>query len=127
MILILLLLGLVLFEQPANPVTEVPEETTSAGFIQEHSSETKQQLEILTKDLKTSNFLTPRRNIQPFQQTFSSRIIHQLTKQLRASRLKGEEEFCKILQFNSYRQTIKLSSLLCRRGYHIYALRKIII
>ncbi len=126
-LLILLFTGLALFEMPAEPVTEDPAELPSTGLIRESSSDMEECLEILSKDLKTCHFLTPRRNIQHVHQTINSRVIKHITKLLRDSRLKGEQKLYKISHIHSHRLTIHLSSLLCRRGYHIYALRKILI
>ncbi|MCD8043352.1 MAG: hypothetical protein LUH10_09840 [Tannerellaceae bacterium] len=95
--------------------------------LKENTSTTQQSIEILSKDLRSGNFLTPRRNVQVFNTSSHARVAQQINKLLRVLRVKGEDRLCRILEFNTYCQTVKLSSLLCRRGYHIYALRKIVI
>ncbi|MCD7930065.1 MAG: hypothetical protein LUH15_01090 [Tannerellaceae bacterium] len=95
--------------------------------IKANTSTTQQSIEILSKDLRSNKFLTPRRNVQVFNTSSHARVAQQINKLLRVLRVKGEDRLCKILEFNTYCQTVKLSTLLCRRGYHIYALRKIVI
>ncbi|MCC8152996.1 MAG: hypothetical protein LIP01_01535 [Tannerellaceae bacterium] len=126
-VLILTVFVLSLFGNSSEPenVRKVTYEKES--LMKANPSNAEQSLERLSRDLKSSNFLAPRRNVQNFQQNQNIRIFQSITRLLHDSRLKGEQELCKVLQFNSYCLTIKLSSLLCRKGYHIYALRKILI
>lgn len=91
------------------------------------ASDSQQKLEILRSDLKDSNCLTPRRTIQTVNNPVNFRIQKSAEKLLQLLRLKEENSLRKISEDVSLSQTINLSTLLCRKGYHIYALRKILI
>ncbi|SEG02195.1 hypothetical protein [Parabacteroides chinchillae] len=102
----------------ANQET-IMKEKTSAD-IQHH-------LEILSSELKGSNGLTPRRNIQTTNYNFELRIQKGAEKTLQFIRLKGINVLHKVSETNSDCHTINLSTLLCRMGHHIFVLRKLII
>lgn len=85
------------------------------------------RLEILSSDLKGSNCLTPRRTAQTSINTFDIRIQKNAEKILQIFRLKEANLLRKVSESVSICQTINRSALLVRTGYHVYALRKIII
>lgn len=124
-----LLLGMLLFlpeeESKAEDNRTLPQTET---ITKENSaSDSRQKLEILRSDLKDSNCLTPRRTIQTVHNTVNFRMQKSAEKLLQLLRLKEENSLRKISEDVSLSQTINLSTLLCRKGYHIYALRKILI
>lgn len=124
-----LLLGMLLFlpeeESKAEDNRTLPQTET---ITKENSaSDSRQKLEILRSDLKDSNCLTPRRTIQTVHNTVNFRMQKSAEKLLQLLRLKEENSLRKISEDVSLSQTINLSALLCRKGYHIYALRKILI
>lgn len=84
-------------------------------------------LEILGNDLKGSNCLTPRRTIQNVSNTFNIRLLKIEERATQYFRLKEINLLRKVSEVVTTHQTINFSTLLCRMGYHVYALRKIII
>lgn len=84
-------------------------------------------LEVLSSDLKGSNFLTPRRTVQSSNNTVNIRLLKIEEKVLHQFRQKEMNLLRKISEDVITCQTINVSTLLCRMGYHVYALRKIII
>lgn len=84
-------------------------------------------LEILSNDLKSSNCLTPRRTIQNISNTLNIRLLKIEKKVIQYFRLKEINLLRKVSEEVTICQTINFSILLCRRGYHVYGLRKIII
>lgn len=84
-------------------------------------------LEILSSDLKGSNFLTPRRTVQTAGNTLNVRLLKIEEKIIQYFRLKEINLLRKVSEEVTICQTINFSALLCRMGYHVYGLRKIII
>lgn len=91
------------------------------------AADLQHSLEVLSSDLKESSCLTPRRAIQASNSTFNIRLFKSEEKTLQYFRLKEINQLRKVSESVSTCQTINVSTLLCRKGYHIYALRKIII
>lgn len=91
------------------------------------AADLQHSLEVLSSDLKGSTCLTPRRTIQASTSTFNIRLFKCEEKTLQYFRLKEINQLRKVSESVSTCQTINVSTLLCRMGYHIYALRKIII
>ncbi|WP_158712856.1 hypothetical protein [Parabacteroides pacaensis] len=81
---------------------------------------------VLSNDFKSCTCLTPR-IIQLNCNTCFQRFSKNLFKQLNLFRVKEYNSQHKIWEFVSSLQNINYSSLLTRVGYHVYALRKIII
>lgn len=89
-------------------------------------SQQKQLMFELSDGLKKSACVAPR----GFQLPVSSpteRTCRNITRFIRIAQLKEDNNLHKTSETVSVFQTINHSSLLCRSGYHIYALRKIII
>lgn len=123
-----LLFGILLFapeDVASNDVVNIPEKETV--MKEKKTSDMQHQLEILSNDLKSSNCLTPRRIVQPTTNTFNLRIQKGAEKVLQVIRLKEANLLGKVSENVTICQTINLSTLLSRMGYHVYALRKIII
>ena len=105
-------------------------DTSECGAVTKGKSATDMphRLEKVGKDLKNSKALTSRRNVQTTNcASHLSRIQRHAVRILQDIRLKGEDKLQKVSEYVSYCQRVNYSSLLCRMGYHVYALRKIVI
>lgn len=123
-----LLFGILLFAPDQGIKSDdvlMPEE--EVVMKEKGASDMEHQLEILSKDLKGSNCLTPRRVAQSSPNTFNLRVFKNAEKFLQVIRLKEANLLRKVSEDVSNYQTINRSTLLSRMGYHVYALRKIII
>lgn len=104
--------------------------TSESGTVtkEKNTKDMQHRLEKISKDLKNSKALTSRRNVQTTNYTSHlSRIQRNAVRILQDIRLKGDDKLQKVSEYVSYCQTLNYSSLLCRMGYHVYALRKIVI
>ncbi|MBP3519331.1 MAG: hypothetical protein J6K31_13240 [Parabacteroides sp.] len=125
-----LLFGILLFA-PEN----IQDNDTALGLqaqqevvmIEKGTADIQHNLEILSSDLKSSNCLTPRRSIQNINNTFNIRLLKIEKRVIQYFRLKETNLLRKISEKVTICQTINLSTLLCRMGYQVYGLRKIII
>lgn len=81
---------------------------------------------VISNELKNSSCLTPRT-----LQLNTASVFHRLSKihfkQINLLRLKEYNSQRRLWEYVSSCQTINYSSLLAALGYHVYALRKIII
>ncbi|MEG1749078.1 MAG: hypothetical protein RRZ65_06895 [Tannerellaceae bacterium] len=84
-------------------------------------------LAVLSSELKESNALTPRRNIQTTSFTLDIRLHQGAVRVLQDYLVKGHDRLRQVSESVSISQTINYYTLLCRTGYHIYTLRKILI
>lgn len=98
-----------------------------AVMKEKKTSDVQHRLEILSNELKESNCLTPRRNIQTSGFSFDLRILKNVERALRDIRLKEINQLCKVSEDVSLSQTINFYTLLSRMGYRVYSLRKILI
>lgn len=87
----------------------------------------EQHIAILKDDLKNSNLLSPRRTLQSVSSQFHIRSQSQTEKNIQYFRLKGYDLMAKLLEEKSITHHINYSTLLCRNGYHVFALRKLLI
>lgn len=124
-----LLLGALLFLPQEEPEAADHSVVASAETVMKENSasDSQQKFEIIRNELKDSKGLTSRRTVQTVNRTVSFRFQRSVEKLLQLLRLKEENSLRKISEEVSLRQTIHLSTLLCRKGYHVYALRKILI
>lgn len=103
-------------------------EQKEAVMKEKNAADMQHNLEVLSNDLKEINCLTPRRAMQATgNSTFNVRLLKIEEKVHQYFHLKEENLLLKISEEVVTYQTINISTLLCRTGYHIYALRKIII
>lgn len=91
------------------------------------NNDMQHNLDVLSSELKGSNFLTPRRTVQSTSNTSNIRLLKIEEKVHQFFRLKEMNSLRKISEDVIICRTINVSTLLCRMGYHVYALRKIII
>lgn len=84
-----------------------------------------QRLEELSNEFKSRTCLLPRRTVQltnclvKIREQKTQKVFHQ-------NRLNGENQLYKIVELNTDCQNIQFATLL-RKGYYIYALRKLLI
>lgn len=89
-------------------------------------SQQKQLMFELSDGLKKSACIAPR-GFQIPSSSPTERSYRSILRFVRIAQLKEDNNLHKTSETVSVFQTINYSSLLCRSGYHIYALRKIII
>lgn len=94
---------------------------------QDETTDIQQKIEAISNELKSSNCLAPRRVIQTTNPLVNLRLSNSGEKTLQLFRLKQESIFYKLTKSLSIRQTLYISSLQCRMGHHVFALRKLII
>lgn len=125
-----LLFGLLIFapeevqNDDAMPGLQAKKE---AVMIEKGRADMQHHLDILRDDLKGNNCLTPRRSIQNVSNTLNIRLLKIEERAIRYFRLKEINLLRKVSEEVTICQTINFSTLLCRMGYHVYGLRKIII
>lgn len=125
-----LLIGIALFapEEGSSSSGCLASTTQDEVVMKEKTAADMQHnFEVLSNELKTSSFLTPRRVLQTSGNTSEVRVLKNVEKLIQFMRLKGENQLHKVSQNVSVSQTINLSSLLCRMGQHVFVLRKLII
>lgn len=84
-------------------------------------------IQTLSNELKDSLCLTPRRTIQTTATAFNFRIHPTVEKLSQIFRLRNMDTTYRISANLSICQTLRISTLFCRMGQHVYALRKLII
>ena len=117
-----LLFGMLLFVPE-----DVQNNDTTLDLQVQKEADMQHNLEILSSDLKGCNCLTPRRSIQNVSNTLNIRLLKIEEKAIQYFRLKEINLLRKVSEEVTICQTINFSTLLCRMGYHVYGLRKIII
>ena len=119
-----LLISFMLFapEEGTKSMDEVMSATKEAVMKEKNTADAQRRFE-----LKSSNCLTPRRISQTTNNTIEIRIWKNMEKSLQDMRLRGVNQLHRVSQHISTYQIINLSTLLCRMGEHVFALRKLII
>lgn len=113
--------------EPKSNGSPIHLQETQSVMEETETANREQHLAILKDDLKNSNLLSPRRTIQNFSSNFNIRFQSQTEKNIQYFRLKGYDLVAKLLEEKSIIHHINYSTLLCRNGYHIFALRKLLI
>ena len=118
-----LLISFMLFapEEGTKSMDEVMSATKEAVMKEKNTADAQRRFEVL------SNCLTPRRISQTANNTIEIRIWKNMEKSLQDMRLRGVNQLHRVSQHISTYQIINLSTLLCRMGEHVFALRKLII
>ena len=127
---IILLLGIFFFtaeESQDDTAVLLSQAQKEMITVEEGTTDMQHHLDILSNELKDTNCLVPRRSIQTSSSTLNIRLFKFEKKILQISYLKKTNLLRKVSEEVTTFQTIKFSTLLCRMGYHIYGLRKIII
>ena len=128
--IIILLLGVFFFtaeESQDDTAVLLSQAHKEMITVEEGTTDMQHHLDILSNELKDTNCLVPRRSIQTSSSTLNIRLFKFEKKILQISYLKKTNLLRKVSEEVTTFQTIKFSTLLCRMGYHIYGLRKIII
>lgn len=128
--IIILLLGIFFFtaeESQDDAAVLLSQAQKEMITVEEGTTDMQHHLDILSNELKDTNCLVPRRSIQTSSSTLNIRLFKFEKKILQISYLKKTNLLRKVSEEVTTFQTIKFSTLLCRMGYHIYGLRKIII
>lgn len=126
-----LLLGIFLL----LPEEEVQhKQTVINAFVEQESvllengeGELQQQIVIICNDLQDCNGLALRRSSQTNSQITPIRLLRTSQKNYHLFCLKKTNLLRKVLEEVNTYQTISYSTLLCRMGYHVFGLRKILI
>ena len=130
LLIIILLLGIFFFtaeESQDDTAVLLSQAQKEMITVEEGTTDMQHHLDILSNELKDTNCLVPRRSIQTSSSTLNIRLFKFEKKILQISYLKKTNLLRKVSEEVTTFQTIKFSTLLCRMGYHIYGLRKIII
>ena len=114
-------------EEGTKSMDEVMSATKEAVMKEKNTADVQRRFEVLSNELKSSNCLTPRRISQTTNNTIEIRIWKNMEKSLQDMRLRGVNQLHRVSQHISTYQIINLSTLLCRMGEHVFALRKLII
>ena len=115
-----LLFGMLLFvpeDVQNNDTTLDLQVQKEAVMIEKGTADMQHNLEILSSDLKGCNV----------SNTLNIRLLKIEEKAIQYFRLKEINLLRKVSEEVTICQTINFSTLLCRMGYHVYGLRKIII
>ncbi len=112
--------------QKSDNVLNISQQRESV-MKEKNAADVEYHLEILSSELKGSNCLTPRRTVQSGSNTFNIRLLKNEEKVFQFFHLKEMNLLRKVSEEVIACQTINVSTLLCRMGYHVYALRKIVI
>lgn len=122
-----LIMGWLLFNSSENTNSDKNLLAQAGAVMQtESSSNTQHHLEILRNDLKDCCGITTR-NIQTTNYSYNLRTQKNITKTLQAVRIKGHDALLKISEDVLSNQSVNFSTLLCRTGHFVYALRKLLI
>ena len=130
LIILTLLFGILLFvpkDVQNNDTMPDLQAKKEMVMLEKGAADLQHNLEILSCDLKSCNFLTPRRTTQNISNTLNIRLLKIEKRTIRYFRLKEINILRKVSEEVTTYQTINFSTLLCRMGYHVYGLRKIII
>ncbi len=92
-----------------------------------HTETMHHPVEFLSKDTRGGNLLTARRTVQAFSMTSEVRNVSEIVRITQDFRMKDTDRLQKVSASVTKLQTINHSALLTRMGYHVYALREIII
>lgn len=131
LIVIGLLIGFFLFipKEGVDGNKTIAASLPAATVTKEKSSPTDVQhcIQTLSNELKDSLCLTPRRTLQTSGGAFNLRIHPTGEKLWQTFRLRNIDTMFRISANWSQCQTLRISTLFCRMGQHVYALRKLII
>ncbi|MDR3251238.1 MAG: hypothetical protein LBT42_06205 [Tannerella sp.] len=130
-----LLCGVMLLGETVGTGETIPKENANKPNIEETGTITEKidrpdnvrLMETLSNELRSRKSVLPRQNFQWSNNTIDTRTIRSQTKMQQLFRLKSEDRLRKVSVAVSDCQITNYFTLLCRRGYYIYALRKLII
>lgn len=116
----------IFFLQGCEVAENITAPDSDEARLEEKIFDLPQRLEELSSEFKSRTCLLPRRTVQLVNLSVHIRE-QKVEKAFLQCRIKSENQHHKISELNSDCQILKLSSLLCRKGYFVYALRKLLI
>lgn len=127
--LIGLLLGLLLFAPEEGRQEQGNQQvTTEESYTQETAtSDMECKLEVLSEELQHSQGLLARRSFQANGQSLTLRHIKTLEKILHETAIQQANQLHRLSQHRNLTYINHLSSLACREGQHLFALRKLLL
>ena len=127
--LIGLLLGLLLFAPEEGRQEQGNQQvTTEESYMQETAtSDMERKLEVLSEELQHSQGLLARRSFQANGQSLTLRHIKTLEKVLHETAIQQANQLHRLSQHRNLTCINHLSSLACREGQHLFALRKLLL
>ena len=127
--LIGLLLGLLFFVSEESHQEQGNQKvTTVESYMQETAtSDMERKLEVLSEELQHSQGLLARRSFQANGQSLTLRHIKTLEKVLHETAIQQANQLHRLSQHRNLTYISYLSSLACREGQHLFALRKLLL
>jgi hypothetical protein len=113
-------------ENSLSPVRPVAAAASLTG--RKAPTDVEHRLTLLSNELKGRTCVLPRQTSgQWVHHIANKRTLQGLEKALQQFRLRGESQLGRVNKIASDCQTVNYFTLLCRRGYYIFALRKLLI
>lgn len=127
--LIGLLLGLLFFvSEKSHQEKGNQKVTTVESYMQETAtSDMERKLEVLSEELQHNQGLLARRNFQANGQSLTLRHIKTLEKIVHETAIQQANQLHRLSQHRNLTYINHLSSLACREGQHLFALRKLLL
>jgi hypothetical protein len=125
-VLVTILLFFAFAEKSEGDGKFVPAVRENVSLTKNKDMDTQQRIELLRIELKSRTCILPRRTMQPDNHTID-RMFRSKEKTGQRIRLKSENRLWKVLETVSSHQTLSYYTLLCRKGYYVYTLRKLLI
>ena len=127
--LIGLLLGLLCFAPEADRQEQGNQQVTSQESCMQatDTSDMERQIEVLSEELQHNQGLLARRNFQSNGYSLALRHMKTLEKILHETSLQQANQLHRLFQHRYLTFSDHLSSLACREGQHLFALRKLLL
>jgi hypothetical protein len=110
-------------QPPVRPVA-----APAALTARKASTDVEHKLTLLSNELKGHTCVLPRQTSgQGVRPVANKRTLRSMEKVLQQFRLRGEDQLRKVSEIISDCQILNYFTLLCRRGYYIFTLRKLLI
>ena len=127
--LIGLLLGLLLFAPEESYQEQGNQQVTSQETCMQETatSDMERKIEVLSEELQHSQGLLARRSFQANGQSLTLRHMKTIEKVLHETALQQANLLHRLSQHRNLTYINHLSSLACREGQHLFALRKLLL
>ncbi|MDR1676251.1 MAG: hypothetical protein LBR86_07275 [Tannerella sp.] len=113
-------------ENSRTPVQSVA--ATASLTARKAPTDAEHKLTLLSNELKGHTCVLPRQTSgQGIHHIANKRTLRSLEKVLQQFRLRSENRLRKVSETISYCQILNYFTLLCRRGYYVFTLRKLLI
>ncbi|MDR2041962.1 MAG: hypothetical protein LBP98_06535 [Tannerella sp.] len=115
-------------KRESNQLCVRPVAATASLTERKPPTDTAHKLTLLSNELKGHTCVLPRQTSgQGVHHIANKRTLRGLEKVLQQFRLRGENQLRKVSEIISDCQILNYFTLLCRRGYYIFTLRKLLI